>query len=85
MMHWSWLPVVLGVHLHLLSTQGVFLLSSGVSSCCAGNLQPWSWVLSKSATFGWLFNARAASFEQNTGICLYNEAVDLRVNEPNLA
>ena len=33
---------------------------------CAGNLQPWLWVLTKTATFGWLFNARAASFEQNT-------------------
>ena len=37
-----------------------------VSACCAGHLQHWSWLLSKSATFGWLFNARAESFEQNT-------------------
>ncbi len=61
--HWSRLRVVRrGGRQLRLRAWGV----AGVSSCCAGNLQPWLWVLTKTATFGWLFNARAASFEQNT-------------------
>jgi hypothetical protein len=41
-----------------------------------GNPQPWRWVLNKTATFGWLFNARAESFEQNTVHRSNSEAVD---------